>query len=97
MMKLRKKDVVYYGIIIILIIYIAFIDSASYFQRYRTQLKLEAVKTDLEAIIKENRRLQEENEKLEQDRNIWEKKARELGMQKNGDEVFIFKEKKEIK
>jgi cell division protein FtsB len=91
-MKLKRKDIIYYGIILLLIIYIAFVDSASYFRRYRTKQKLETVKADLQALLKENQRLQEENEKLEIDMSIWEEKARELGMQKNGDEVFIFKE-----
>ncbi|MDO9577985.1 MAG: septum formation initiator family protein [Candidatus Cloacimonadales bacterium] len=91
-MKLKKKDIIFYSIIFLLIIYIAFIDSASYYRRYRTKQKLEIVKADLETMIQENQRLQEENKKLEHDRSIWEKKARELGMQKNGDEVFMFKE-----
>ena len=94
-MKLKRKDLIYYGIILILIIYIAFVDSASYYRRYRTKQKLETVKADLQALIKENQRLQEENDKLENDMSIWEEKARELGMQKNGDEVFIFKEEDE--
>lgn len=91
-MKLKKKDIFFYGIIILLLIYITFIDSASYYRRYRTKQKLETVKADLQTLQKENQRLLEENEKLEHDMSIWEKKARELGMQKNGDEVFMFKE-----
>ena len=96
-MKFRKKDVVFGSIIILLLIYIVFLDSASYFQRYRIKQKLENVRADLQALIKENQRLQEENRKLELDMNVWEKKARELGMQKKGDEIFIFKEKKDDK
>ena len=91
-MKFKKKDIIFYSIIFLLIIYIAFIDSASYYRRYCTKQKLETVKADLQTLQKENQRLQEENDKLEHDRSIWEKKARELGMQKNGDEVFMFKE-----
>jgi len=91
-MKLKKKDVIFYSIIILLVLYIFFIDSASYYRRYLTKMKLKTAKADLQALITENQRLQEENGKLEHDRSIWEEKARELGMQMNGDEVFIFKE-----
>ena len=90
-MKLKKRDLVFYSIIILLVLYIVFIDSASYYRRYRTKMKLESVKAELNALLQENQRLMEENEKLENDMNIWEKKARELGMQKKGDEIFIFK------
>jgi cell division protein FtsL len=91
-MKIKRKDIIFYGIIIILIIYIVFVDSASYYRRFQTKKKLETVEMDLKNLTKENERLQEENEKLEHDMDIWEKKARELGMQKEGDEVFMFKE-----
>ena len=90
--KLDKKKSVYYIIILALIIYIVFIDSASFLRRYQTRRKLETVMADVQALKKENDRLRRENESLENDKKIWEEKARELGMQKKGDEVFIFKD-----
>ncbi len=90
-MKIEKKKLIYYFIILALIIYIVFIDSASFLRRYKTRQKLESVIADVESLRKENDRLRQENENLENDKKIWEKKARELGMQKKGDEVFIFK------
>ena len=91
-MKIEKKKLVYYLIILALLIYIIFIDSASFLRKHQTRQKLDSVITDVEALKKENNRLRLENDKLENDRKIWEKKARELGMQKKGDEIFIFKD-----
>jgi len=91
-MKIEKKKLIYYFIILALIIYIVFIDSASFLRRYQTKQKLDSVIADVESLKKENDRLRQENENLKNDKKIWEEKARELGMQKLGDEIFIFKD-----
>ena len=89
--KFSKKSIVYI-IIILLIIYILFIDSASFYKTFIMKHKLETLQQDIEELKKENEQLKVENGKLENDRSTWEKKARELGMQKEGEEIFIFKE-----
>ena len=56
-------------------------------------LKNKNMKADVEAFSKENERLRKENEDLKKNPKVWEKKARELGMQKEDEEIYIFKEK----
>jgi len=89
--KFSKKSIVYI-IIIMLILYIFFIDSASFYKTFMIKHKLITLQQDIEELKTENEQLKAENEKLENDKSIWEKKARELGMQKEGEEIFIFKE-----
>lgn len=90
-MKLKKKNIFYFGIIIIILLYVFVFDDYSLLQRFSTIKELNELEQNLNDLLKENERLREENEKLIHDKNIWEKKARELGMQKNGDEVYHFK------
>ncbi len=90
-MRFRKKNLVFYGIITLLLLYILFFDSNSYLRLYKTKQKLAEAQQNLTELMKENDRLRAENEQLENNRQIWEMKARELGMQKDGDEVYIFK------
>ncbi len=59
--------------------------------------KLNELKINIENLETENQRLREENKKLEKDAKTWEKKARELGMQKQGEEIFLFKDEEELK
>ena len=47
---------------------------------------------EIENLEADNNKIAEENEDLKSNPETWEKKARELGMQKEGEEVFIFKE-----
>jgi len=93
-LKFSKKSIVYL-IILFLILYILFFDSASFYKTYTIKRKLETLEKDIKDIKVENEKLKQENEKLENDKEIWEKKARELGMQKEGEEIFLFKETKE--
>ncbi len=51
---------------------------------------------DIEKLKIENEQLKLENEKLESDKSILEEKARELGMQNEGEEIFLFKESEDI-
>ena len=77
---------------ILLILYIIFFDSASFYKTYRIKHQLVSLQHDIEELKKDNEQLKLENDKLENDKNIWEEKARELGMQKKDEEIYIFKE-----
>lgn len=55
--------------------------------------RLSKLQADLEFLKEENARLQSENQDLENNPETWERKARDLGMQKKDEEIFIFKEK----
>ena len=92
MKKNKNKKYVFIAIIFLLIVYILFFDSASFYKKHEFKKQLQAVKADIEALEGENQRLREENEKLAKDMKTWEKKARELGMQKENEEIFLFKE-----
>lgn len=89
--KFSKKSFAYI-FILILILYILFFDSASFYKTYRIKHKLKTLQQDIEILTKENERLKLENEKLENDKGMLEEKARDIGMQKNGEEIFRFKE-----
>ena len=93
--KFTKKSFAYI-IIVFLIIYILFIDSASFYKTYKIKHKLAILEQDIEELKKENEKLKLENDNLENDKNTWEKKARELGMQKKGEEIYIFKESEDL-
>lgn len=93
--KFPKKSFVYI-IIILLIFYILFFDSASFYKTYSVKKKLTTLQIDIENLEKENEQLKFENKKLEDDKNIWEMKARELGMQKEGEDIYIFKESEDL-
>lgn len=89
--KLLKKSIVYI-IIFMLVLYILFFDTASFYKTYKVKHNLITLQKDIDNLKKENEELKLENIKLENDKDIWEKKAREIGMQKEGEEIFIFKE-----
>jgi len=72
-MKLRKKDLIFYGIIILFLCYIFFFDGYGFLKRYRTGKELSKARNTLSELQKENERLRLENEKLEHDKQIWEK------------------------
>jgi len=89
--KFSKKSFAYI-FILILVLYILFFDSASFYKTYRIKHKLKTLQQDIEILTKENERLKLENEKLENDKGTLEEKARDIGMQKDGEEIFRFKE-----
>ncbi len=93
--KFSKKSIIYI-IIVFLILYIFFFDSASIYKTYTIKHKLVTLQQDIEELKKENEQLKLQNKNLENDKNTWEKKARELGMQKEGEEIFIFKESEDL-
>ena len=84
--EFNKKKSIYYIIIAILLIYIFFFDNSSFIKKQHAELK-----ANIDLLEQENLRLKEENNKLLNDAKTWEKKARELGMQKEGEEIFLFK------
>ncbi|MDP8267377.1 MAG: septum formation initiator family protein [Candidatus Tenebribacter davisii] len=90
-----KKSIVYI-LILFLILYILFFDSASFYNTYRLKHNMTTLEQNISELQKENEQLKIENEKLETDKDIWEKKARELGMQKEGEEIFRFKESDDL-
>ena len=89
--KLNKRSI-FYIILILLLIYILFLDNSSFLQKFKQRLRLKKLEKEIEILQAENKQLEEENEALKDDPDVIEEKARELGMQKENEEVFIFKE-----
>ena len=92
MFKKFNKRSIFYIILAVLIIYILFLDNSSFLQRFKYHLRVRKLEKDMENLQTENEQLTEENEALKNDPDVIEEKARELGMQKENEEVFIFKE-----
>ena len=95
--EFNKKKSIYYIIIMILVIYIIFFDNSSFFKKFLIKKQLTELKTNINILEQENLRLKVENDKLLNNAKTWEKKARELGMQKEGEEIFLFKSDEDIK
>ncbi len=97
MMKLKsrkgsRKGYLFYLIVFFLIIYILFLDEASFIQKLKYKFKLKRLQSDIETMEKDNERLSGENKDLKENPKTWEKHARDMGMQKEDEETFIFKE-----
>ena len=92
MNKIRKKKIVFFIIIFFILIYILFLDSSSFYKKHVAKRKYLALKSNIDKIDEINKKLHIENDELENDPKVWEKKAREFGMQKEGEEIFLFKE-----
>lgn len=88
---MKYKKLIYYFIIALLVLYILVFDDASFLQKHQARKKMHQLQEQIEALRLENERLQLENEKLQVDELTLEKKARELGMRKEGEEIFRFK------
>ena len=91
-MNKKKKAYIFYLLIIAFLIYIIFIDSYSFFKLYNLKRSYQKLYADLEKQREENKRLKKENEELKTNNRLLEKEARKLGMQKRGEEIFLFKE-----
>ncbi|MCD4817414.1 MAG: septum formation initiator family protein [Candidatus Cloacimonetes bacterium] len=91
----KKKHIILYIFVLSFLIYILFIDSSSFLQKYFVRKENAKLKENIIALEKENERLRKENSELLSSNKIIEKKAREFGMQKKGEEIFIFKSKDE--
>ena len=93
--KYSKKSIVYI-VMSLLILYILFFDSASFYNTYRVKDKMLTLQQDIQKLKIENEQLKLENEKLENDKSIIEREARKRGMQKEGEEIFLFKESEDL-
>lgn len=94
----RKMKFWIYGILLFLfVIYVFFLDSSGFLQRWKMAKINKQLKEDIINWEKENKRLAEENQALKEDEKKLEEKAREFGLQKKGEEVFIFKKQQEEK
>jgi len=91
-MNNKKKTLIFYLLIIAFLVYIVFFDSYSFFKLYNLKKSYKRLYTDLTKQREENERLRKENEELRTNNKLLEREARKLGMQKKGEEVFIFKE-----
>ena len=89
--EFNKKKSIYYIIILILLLYILFLDNSSFYRKFLIKRQLAELKAKIDLLEEENLRLNNENDKLLNDAKTWEKKARELGMQKEGEEIFLFR------
>jgi len=88
---MKWKKAIYYIIVLVMIIYIVFLDKSSLFQKYKMKQRVEKMCSENMRLQAENERLQAENESLQNDNKVLEAKAREFGMQKKGDNVIQFK------
>ena len=91
MNKSDRKRLVFYIFIIFIFLYIFFVDSSNFIRKIKIKNKLKKLQADIEFLECENERIKKENENLENNPKTWESKARELGMQKEGEKIFIFK------
>ena len=94
MSNTKKKPYIFYAIILFFVAYILFFDSASFLRRFLIKKEYNKLVEQISEMEKVNQRLLKENEELESNLKQIEKKARELGMQKEGEEIFHFKEEK---
>jgi cell division protein FtsB len=92
MLKKLNKRSIFYFILAALIIYILFLDNSSFLAKVKHSLRVKKLEGEIENLSQENEHLKSENEALKNDKDVIEEKARELGMQKENEEVFIFKE-----
>jgi cell division protein FtsL len=91
----KKKPIISIIIILLILVWIGFFSEYSWFRRYRLQNKLEDVQKQIAELEQQNANLQRENELLRNDPATWEREARNLGMQKEGENVFIFQEQED--
>ena len=92
----EKKRVPFITIVLILliIVWITFFSEYSFFRRGKVIAELKRMEKKIEFLQAENDKLENENKHLKNDPKIWEKEARNIGMQKDGDTVFEFQDDK---
>lgn len=91
MSKKTLRNLIFLILILGIAIYFVFIDSAGFYQKYKVEKELKKKQAEMEYLQKENERLSNENKDLETNIRSWESKARDLGMQKEGEEIYKFK------
>ena len=94
MLQKKRVPLITIVLIILIILWIAFFSEYSFLRRAKVMAKLKNMEKKIELLQAENDKLENENEHLKNDPKIWEKEARNLGMQKDGDTVFEFQEDK---
>lgn len=86
-------NLIFISIVIALLFYLVFAEKGL-IKRVRLEIELKKLKKEIEKIENENASLREKIHKLETDPKEIERIAREkYGMAKEGEEVFIIKEK----
>ena len=82
------------GIVVLgIILWITFFCEYSFWRKSQVSLQLKHVKENITALELENKQLENDNELLENDPKVWEREARNIGMQKKGEQVIIFQKK----
>jgi cell division protein FtsB len=92
MSKKKKRPYIFYLLILVLVLYIVFVDSSSFLRKYLVKKEYSGLLKQIDEMEAVNNKLEEENTELKNNLKKIEKKAREFGMQKEGEEIFRFKE-----
>lgn len=92
--KKIKRPYIFFIVILILLVYILFVDSSSFLRKYLVKKEYKELLDQIAEMESDNKKLEQENDELETNLKKIEKKAREFGMQKEGEEIFHFKEEK---
>ncbi|MCD6182123.1 MAG: septum formation initiator family protein [Candidatus Cloacimonetes bacterium] len=87
---LERRNLFFYGIVFLLILYIFVIDSSSFRTVLIQKNKNNELRERIEDKTIENQRLAVENDNLKKNRETWEEEARKLGMQKKGEDIYRF-------
>ena len=87
-----KRPYIFYLLILVLVLYIVFVDSSSFLRKYLVKKEYSGLLKQIDEMEAVNNKLEEENTELKNNLKKIEKKAREFGMQKEGEEIFRFKE-----
>jgi len=88
------KNTIFFLIILVISIYVLFLDSYSFFKKYQKRRTYNKLKAEIVTLKKINNNLKKDNIELKKNPKKWEKAARKLGMQKKGEEIYIFKDDK---
>ena len=92
MINKKKRPYIFYLLILVLVLYIVFVDSSSFLRKYLVKKEYSGLLKQIDEMEAVNNKLEEENTELKNNLKKIEKKAREFGMQKEGEEIFRFKE-----
>ncbi|MCK4956024.1 MAG: septum formation initiator family protein [Candidatus Cloacimonetes bacterium] len=92
MEKGKKIPIVSIGAIILILVWVVFFSEFSFVRKAKMAKKVRDYEKRIALAEQDNIRLQEENELLKNDPQTWEEEARKIGMQKDGEKIFIFRE-----
>jgi len=94
-MNRKKKSYLFYILIAVFLIYIIFFDGYSFLKLSLLRKNYQKLNMEMLHQKKENERLKKENDELRHNNKLLEQEARKLGMQKEGEEIFLFKEEQD--